>query len=96
MAGTHGGRQQTLRSWLAGLFRQPPQTFYGRPSIYLSGSRMEIEQFRQILFYDETRLSLQLAKGRFTVYGDGLHILVLTATRLTVQGRFLRTDFSDD
>lgn len=95
MAGTHS-RRQTLRSWLAGLFRQPPPNFYSRPAVYLSGSRMEIEHFRQILFYDENRLCLQLARGRFTVYGDGLRILVLTATRLTVQGRFLRTDFSEE
>ena len=95
MARAHG-RHRTLRSWLAGLFRQPPPAFYGHPAVYLCGDRMEIEHFRQILFYDENRLCLQLARGRFTVYGDGLHILVLTAARLTVQGQFLRTDFSDD
>ena len=95
MAKAHG-RRRTFRSWLAGLFRQPPQAFYGRPAVYLSGSRMEIEHFRQILSYDENRLCLQLVKGRFTIYGDDLRILVLTTTRLTVQGRFLRTDFSDD
>ena len=56
---------------------------------------MEIEHFQKILFYDENKLCLQLARGQFTVYGDGLRICTLTATRLTVQGRFLRTDFSD-
>ena len=95
MSGTHG-RRQTFRSWLAGLFRQPPPGFYARPAVYLSGSRMEIEHFRQIVFYDEDRLCLQLAHGRFTVYGEGLRILALTSTRLTVQGRFLRTDLSDE
>ena len=39
---------------------------------------------------------LRLAKGRFTVYGSGLRICTLTAARLTVQGQFLRTDFSDE
>ena len=34
--------------------------------------------------------------GRFTVYGSGLRICTLTAARLTVQGQFLRTDFSDE
>lgn len=95
MAKAHG-RRRTFRSWLAGLFRQPPSGFYARPAVYLSGNRMEIEHFRNILSYDENKLCLQLARGRFTVYGDGLRILVLTATRLTVQGHFLRTDFSDD
>lgn len=38
----------------------------------------------------------RLAKGRFTVYGSGLRICTLTAARLTVQGQFLRTDFSDE
>ena len=35
-------------------------------------------------------------RGRFTVYGSGLRICTLTAARLTVQGQFLRTDFSDE
>ena len=93
MARTHSRR--SLRSWLAALFRQPPSGFYRQPSVYLTGSRMEIEYFQKILFYDETRLCLQLPRGRFTIYGDGLHICVLTATRLTLCGRVLRTDFSD-
>ena len=41
-------------------------------------------------------LGVRLAKGRFTVYGSGLRICTLTAARLTVQGQFLRTDFSDE
>lgn len=88
-------RRRTLHSWLTGLFRQPPPGFYRMPSVYLSGRQMEIEHFQKILFYDENKLCLQLARGQFTVYGDGLRICTLTATRLTVQGRFLRTDFSD-
>lgn len=88
-------KRRTLRSWLASLFRQPPAGFYRRPAIYLSGDRMEIEHFQKILFYDETKLCLQIAQGRFTVYGDDLHICTLTAARLTMQGQFLRTDFSD-
>ena len=82
--------------WLRGLFRQPPPGFYSRPAVYLSGDRMEIEHFCTVLFFDENRLCLRLAKGRFTVYGSGLRICTLTAARLTVQGQFLRTDFSDE
>lgn len=88
-------RRRPLRSWLAALFRQPPPGFYCRPSVYLSGGQLEIEHFETILFYDEDRLCLQLAKGRFTVYGSGLRICTLTAARLTVRGTILRTDFSD-
>ena len=80
----------------ARLFRQPPPGFYSRPAVYLSGDRMEIEHFCTVLFFDENRLCLRLAKGRFTVYGSGLRICTLTAARLTVQGQFLRTDFSDE
>ena len=29
-------------------------------------------------------------------YGDGLKIVTLTASRLTLRGRFVRTDFADD
>lgn len=86
----------TLRGWFAALLRQPPQGFYRRPAIYLSGNRMEIEHFRRILFYDENRICLQLAHGRFTVQGDALRIGTLTETRITLYGTILRTDFTDD
>ena len=95
MARAHHDRR-TPGDWLRGLFRQPPPGFYSRPAVYLSGNRMEIEHFCTVLFFDENRLCLRLAKGRFTVYGSGLRICTLTAARLTVQGQFLRTDFSDE
>lgn len=82
--------------WLAALFRQPPSGFYQTPAVYLSGNRMEIEHFQAVLAYDESHLCLKVRRGKFTVYGDGLKILTLTATRLTVCGQFLRTDFSDE
>ena len=72
----------SLRRWLALLFRQPPQGLYRRPCLYQSGDRMEIEHFCTVLFFDENRLCLRLAKGRFTVYGSGLRICTLTAARL--------------
>ena len=98
MARAHHDRR-TPGDWLRGLFRQPPPGFYSRPAVYLSGDRMEIEHFCTVLFFDENRLCLRLAKGRFTVYGDltlDLSLGDLTAARLTVQGQFLRTDFSDE
>lgn len=95
MARAHHDRR-TPGDWLRGLFRQPPPGFYSRPAVYLSGDRMEIEHFCTVLFFDENKLCLRLAKGRFTVYGSGLRICTLTAARLTVHGQFLRTDFSDE
>lgn len=95
MAKAHSNRR-TLRAWLAALFRQPPAGFYRRPSVYLSGQQMEIEHFEKILLYEENKLCLQLARGRLTIYGDGLRICTLTTTRLTLRGRVLRTDFSDE
>lgn len=89
-------RRPSLRSWLAALFRQPPAGFYRTPSIYQSGNRLEVEHFRAILLYDEDRLRLQMPRGQFTVYGDGLRILTLTADRLTLSGKILRVDFSDE
>ena len=76
------------QSWLALLFRQPPQGFYHAPAVYLSGGRMEA--------YSPDRLCLQMPHGRLTIYGDGLKIVTLTASRLTLRGRFVRTDFADD
>lgn len=88
-------RRLTLRSWLGLLFRQPPAGMYRRPAVYITGAQMEIEHFKQIRTYDETRLCLDLYGGTFTVYGDEMQILSLTAHRITLQGRFVRTDFSD-
>lgn len=89
-------RQLTPHQWLTGLFRQPPQGFYHQPAIYLSGELMEIEHFKKILIYDSSKLCLVFPHGRFTVYGDGLQICTLTAHRITLRGRILRTDFSND
>ena len=94
--GTRHKTRPAPHRWLAALFRQPPTGFYRTPAIYQSGSRMEIEHFRAVLAYDEDRLCLQMPHGRFTVYGDGLKILTLTASRLTLCGHFLRTDFADE
>ena len=95
MPNKHSGHPHPHR-WLAALFRQPPRGFYRTPAVYLSGDRMEIEHFRAVLAYDENRLRLRMPRGTFTVYGDGLKIVTLTASRLTLRGRFVRTDFADD
>ena len=86
----------SLREWLRRMFRQPVRGFYGQPSVYLSGDRMEIEHFRRICTYDEEKLCLEFRQGRFTVYGDTLRIETLSAHRITLRGRFLRTDFSSN
>ena len=83
------------RGWFRRLFRQPPQN-YGRASFYLSGGRMEIEQFRRIRSYEEGKLCLELGRGILTVYGDDLKIETLSARRLTLCGQILRTDFSKE
>ena len=95
MPGTHKKRRMP-HQWLGALFRQPPQGFYRMPAVYLSGNRMEIEHFRLIAAYDANKLCLQMPHGYFTVYGDELKILTLTATRLTLCGKFIRTDFTDE
>ena len=86
----------TPRGWLRLLFGQPPAGMYRRPAVYMTGSQMEIAHFKTIRTYDENKLCLELYGGVFTVYGDGMQILSLTAHRITLRGRFVRTDFSDD
>ena len=88
------GSQLSPSAWFRRLFRQPEKGFYGRPSVYRSGNRMEIEQFRRILLYDEQKLCLEFRKGCFTVYGDQMQIETLAAHRITLRGTFLRTEFS--
>ena len=92
MARAHHDRR-TPGDWLRGLFRQPPPGFYSRPAVYLSGDRMEIEHFCTVLFFDENRLCLRLAKDAL---GMQLFERLPRGIRLTVQGQFLRTDFSDE
>ena len=82
--------------WLRRMFRQPPKDFYGRASVYLSGGRMEIEQFQCIRSYEEDKLCLELGKGVLTIYGDALKIETLSARRLVLRGQILRTDFSKE
>ena len=86
----------SLREWFWRIFRQPPRGFYGQPSVYRSGDRMEIEQFQRILTYDEEKLCLEFRRGRFTVYGDELRIETLAAHRITLRGIVLRTEFDGD
>ncbi|MGN0707536.1 MAG: YabP/YqfC family sporulation protein [Faecalibacterium sp.] len=88
-------KRLTLRAWGKLLFRQPPAGFYRSPSVYLCGNQMEIEHFRRVITYDESKLCLELAHGRFTVYGDNMKICTLGIHRITLRGRFLRTDLSD-
>jgi len=57
---------------------------------------MEIQNFQKILLYDETRLCVQLPRGQLTVWGDQLRICSVTTHRLTLQGRFIRTELGDD
>lgn len=88
-------RRLTPQSWFKLLFRQPPAGMYRRPSVYMTGTQMEIEHFRRIRTYDQNKLCLELYGGTFTVYGDQMQILSLAAHRITLQGRFVRTDFTD-
>ena len=91
-------RKQThsLRGWFRRMFRQPPADFDGRASVSLSGSRMELEQFRGIRSYEEGKLCLERGRGTLTVYGDDLKIETLSARRLTLRGQILRTEFSKE
>ena len=80
--------------WFQRLFRQPPANFYGRTSVYLSGSILEIEHFRRIRSYDDGELCLELGKGLLTIYGSQLKIIALSTQRITLRGEILRTEFS--
>ena len=89
-------KTQPPHRWLAALFRPPPKGFYRTPAVYVTGGQMESEHFRCSLTYPPDCLCVLMPHGRFTVHGDELKIITLTATRLTLRGRFLRTDFADE
>ncbi len=89
-----GKRRQHIppTGWFQRLFRQPPANFYGRTSVYLSGSIL----FRRIRSYDDGELCLELGKGLLTIYGSQLKITALSTQRITLRGEILRTEFSRD
>lgn len=87
-------KRLSLREWVRRMLCQPAHGFYGQPSVYRNGDRMEIEQFQRILTYDEEKLCLEFRRGHFTVYGDGMRIETLATHRITLRGTFLRTEFS--
>jgi len=89
-------KTQPPHRWLAALFCQPPTGFYRTPPGYLRGGQKGVAQFPGHLTYRPDFPCLQMPHGRFTVHGDELKIITLTATRLTLRGRFLRTDFADE
>lgn len=84
----------SLRGWFGRMLRQPPRGFYGQPSVYLSGGVMEIEHFRRVRTYEEGRLCLEFAGGCSPCMGTGLESKRWAAHRITLRGRFLRTEFS--
>ena len=74
------------QSWLALLFRQPPQGFLPRPCRLPERGPHGGGALLPHPAYSPDRLCLQMPHGRLTIYGDGLKIVTLTASRLTLRG----------
>ena len=94
MAGRRKNGQAKPANGVKHLFAQPPSNLYGKTSVYLCGGEMEIENFCELLLYQEGKIQLRLQRGLFTVEGDRLEIEVLDQKRIRLRGTILRTEFS--
>lgn len=52
-----------------------------------AGRRILVDNHRGILDYSDSQAVIALPRGKLTVSGDGLHLLVMTRDRLVLGGR---------
>ena len=93
MSKRNGRRQTAPQKRGKSLFAQPPENLYGRTSIYLCGRELEVENFRELLDYQQDRVRLRLSCGILTVLGDCLELAALEKHRIRLCGTVLKTEF---
>lgn len=77
------------------LFRQPAADFYAQPVLHINcHGQVQVENCREILFYDDSRIQLDMGRWDVTLYGDGLELCAASGGQLLLRGRVLRTEFS--
>lgn len=89
-------QQISPNEWVKSLFAQPAAVFYQKPSVYLSGNELELQNFRAVVDYNEAYLLVDLGRERLRITGDALVILSLEKGRLVLSGRVLSIVFSDE
>ena len=82
------------RGGVGHLFAQPPSNLYGKTSVYLCGNEIEVENFRELLLYQEGKILFRLSRGVLTITGDRLEIRALEQHRIRLRGTVLCTEFS--
>ncbi len=88
--------KESPRQWAKQLFEQPTQALYQKPSVYMSGDELELQNFRTVVDYNENYLLLDLGRGRLRITGDALVILALEKARLVLRGQILSITFSEE
>lgn len=86
----------TPKQWAKQLFAQPSEALYQKPSMYLSGDELELQNFRSLVDYNENYLLLDLGRTRLRITGDALAILALEPARLVMRGQILSISFSEE
>lgn len=68
--------------------KELPEALYARPALHWdSEGRLELENCRQVLRYEENHLELDMGSVALVVTGDGLWIDTYRKNYMTVRGR---------
>lgn len=73
---------------LADAFDLPEEAVPGAARVIItSGKRVAVENHRGLLSYGEERIVIRLPRGKLTLTGAGLQLIVMSAERLFIGGR---------
>lgn len=73
---------------LAEVFDLPEEAVPGAARVTVtSGKRVAVENHRGLLSYGEERIVIRLPRGKLTLSGAGLQLILMSAERLFIGGR---------
>ncbi len=84
------------KEWAKKLIEQPAAALYQRPSVYMSGDEIEVQNFRAVVDYNQAYLIIDLGRELMRITGDALVIVSMEKGRVVVRGRVLGISFSDE
>ncbi len=89
------GQRESAKQILQGLFRQPEQGFYRQPVLHINcQGQIEVENYRNILLYNENQVRLDMGRWEIALFGDTLELCAASKGRLVLKGRVFRSEFS--
>ena len=88
-------QKQSIRASLKQLVGQPGTGFYRQPMLHINcHGQIEVENCKQILFYNEQMLRLDMGRWEISLYGDELELRTVSKNLLVLLGRVFKTEFT--